>query len=120
MCTWQEATQVPLLVHRPTRCAYEKEIPLNANMEFAAVARTGEWSPSPEGYLVRPHYFEANIKSKLIKGKVVKAEQTQQACLVNDKYAHGNSLIGLTDLTLQLLQAIHIWHRISHGRRSFC
>jgi hypothetical protein len=49
------------------------------------VARTGEWSPSPEGYLVRPHYFEANIKSKLIKGKVVKAEQTQQACLVNDK-----------------------------------
>lgn len=49
------------------------------------VARTGEWTVSEGGFYVRPHYFEQEIKSKLMRGKICKVDQTQQACLVNDK-----------------------------------
>jgi len=49
------------------------------------VARTGEWTVGEGGFYVRPHYFEQEIKSKLMRGKICKVDQTQQACLVNDK-----------------------------------
>ncbi len=51
------------------------------------MARTGEWTVAEGGFYVRPHYFEQEIKSKLMRGKICKVDQTQQACLVNDKYA---------------------------------
>jgi hypothetical protein len=65
-----------LLVHRAIS---------NAN-DRTPVARTGEWAVGEEGFYVRPHYFEQEIKSKLMRGKICKVDQTQQACLINDKY----------------------------------